>query len=550
MTLALPNAGRSKLHWLALAVVLSVSVLYELFFIERGVNRLDESWQLYTAMRLHAGGTLYEDALWVFPPGHVWTAWFAWWLDPPGLVFARVVYAAFSVALAGAIYLSSRRLMPEPFALLAALLVAMAAPRGHAYHLLFGYRYLVIPVLALLAFDRRLQGGPARWMVVSGALMGVALTFRLTPAFSASCGIAVALVAHHPRWRDWLGDGLRFSAGLVAAVAPVLLWFSLTVGLPRFWHEVVVHPLLMLQALPAPVDPFPEVWHRGLITKWFVSIQFQAIWYLYAGYLVGLAALWIRSRREGDRFGHGLLLAWTIFGAVFFVRSTGRSDEPHLDSVIPPVCVLFAHLVSGVFARAWPRGSARSPMRPLGAGALAVGVLAAWVFLLDTDRVVLRPAATRPLESLGGRIGGSPKREAWAIDRTVELIRMHTEPDDILLNLSPTPLFHILSGRQGPGYFDIIMPGTFPDAGMERWFLERLQANPPAAIVWPRRLFDNMPERSIWQTAPLISRWVFQNYVRADGRQHTYIVAVPRAPGDPTPPSQGEVPQLAPPGPR
>ena len=59
-----------------------------------------------------------------------------------------------------------------------------------------------------------------------------------------------------------------------------------------------------------------------------------------------------------------------------------------------------------------------------------------------------------------------------------------------------------------------------------------------------------MPERSIWQTAPLISRWVFQNYVRADGRQHTYIVAVPRAPGDPTPPSQGEVPQLAPPGPR
>ena len=103
-------------------------------------------------------------------------------------------------------------------------------------------------------------------MVVSGALTGVALTFRLTPAFSASCGIAVALVAHHLRWRDWLGDGLRFSAGLLAAISPVLLWFSLTVGLPRLWHEVVVHPLLMLQALPAPVDPFPEVWDRGLLT--------------------------------------------------------------------------------------------------------------------------------------------------------------------------------------------------------------------------------------------------------------------------------------------
>ena len=65
--------------WWALAIVVVVSCLYESRFIHYGLNRIDESWQLYAAMRLQAGGVLYDDVLWVFPPGHVWAAWLAWW---------------------------------------------------------------------------------------------------------------------------------------------------------------------------------------------------------------------------------------------------------------------------------------------------------------------------------------------------------------------------------------------------------------------------------------------------------------------------------------
>ena len=42
--------------------------------------------------------------------------------------------------------------MPPGFALLGALLLAVAAPSSHQGHLLFGYRYLVFSALALLAF--------------------------------------------------------------------------------------------------------------------------------------------------------------------------------------------------------------------------------------------------------------------------------------------------------------------------------------------------------------------------------------------------------------
>jgi len=514
--------------WWALAAIVFLSVNYESLFLFRGINRLDESWQLYAAMRMHDGGTLYRDVLWVFPPGHVWAAWFAWWLDPPGLVFARVVYAAFDVALAAASYFLARRLMPEPFAFLAALLVTFAAPRGHLYQLLFGFRYLVIPFLALIAFDRRLRGGDARWIWLAGACMGLALTFRLTPAFSASCGVAVALLACHRRWQDWLAEGLRFSGGLLLAVAPTLVWFQLSVGLDRVWYEVVVHPLAMLQALPLPPLEVPEVWDRYHLRTLFVAFQFRAIWVFYAVCLGGLALVWARARRRGEPFRHGLLLALVVFGAVFFVRSTGRSDEPHLDSVIPPVCVLVAHALSLGFARLWPAGPAPGRRRFLAACGVAFGAFAAWVFLLETDAEFVRPVRMRPIDALDGRIATAPPEEAHAIDRTVELILQYTEPDETILNLAPTPLFHVLTRRTGPGWFDLIMPGIFVTEEDERWFLARLRADPPAAVVWPKRVFDDMPERAVTAVAPLVTEWVRANYQRAPGQQDVYIVLVRR----------------------
>jgi hypothetical protein len=511
--------------WGALALLLLLSANYESLFLFRGINRLDESWQLYAAMRMHAGGTLYRDVLWVFPPGHVWTAWFAWWLDPPGLVFARTVYATFCVALTGASYLLARRLVAEPFAFLAGLLVCFAAPRGHLYQLLFGFRYLVIPVLALLALDRRLRGGPPRWIWIAGALMGLAVTFRLTPAFAASCGVAVALVLSHRRPQDWLADGLRFAGGLGVAVAPTLAYFQLSVGLDRVFHEVLIHPLAMLQPLPLPELAWPEPWDRYHVTKTFVAFQFRAIWVFYALYALGVALAWARAWRRNEPFRHGLLAALVVFGAVFFIRSTGRSDEPHLDSVIVPACILFSHALSLGFERVW-RGEGRR--RFAAACALAGVVFASWVYLLEIDAEFLRPVRMRPLQALDGRIATAPPEESHALDRTVELILEWSEPDETLLNLAPTPLFHVLTRRQGPGWFDLIMPGIFVSDEDERWFLERLRADPPAVVVWPKRVFDGMPERAVTVVAPRITEWVRSHYLRAPGQQDVYIVLVRR----------------------
>ena len=521
------KAARStRSLWWHLAIVVAVSASYESLFIHHGINRLDEGWPLYAGMQLQAGGRLYEDILWVFPPGHAWVGWFAYAFDPPGIVAARWIYAFFNTAACVGIYLLARGITTPPFALLGALLVALAAPRGHLYQVLFGYRYVIFSVMALLAFSRRLRSDDSRWMIVAGGCTGLALMMRLTPAFSVSCGIAVAVLAADPRWRVWVKDWSLFGLGLLIWIVPILLWFAQSVGLPAMWREVVVHPLGMLQPLPLPEIHTPAWGSRRSIYNWFVAVQFRTHWFLYGGYALALFVSWLRARRQGRRFEHPLLVAVVVWGGVFFIRSLGRSDEPHLDSVIPPICLLGACLVGLAFERSWPAGAGRFS-RAMASGGVVLVVLSAWVFLLGTDLYFSKAGrGNYPVYSVPQGVEITSADKAADIDRVVSGIQRSSRPGDRILCLAPTPLFHVLTGREGPGYVDVVMPGIFPSDAEETRFLERLEEQPPAAVVWPVRLFDRMPERSVSQTAPRVTGWIRKRYRPLEGGTR-WIVLVP-----------------------
>jgi len=314
-----------------LALVLAVSAAWESLFIRHGINKLDEGWPLYAAMRLHAGGTLYDDGQWVFPPAHVLPAWLGYAIEPPGFIATRILYAAFVVALCGAIYVLGTRITRPSFALLGALLLAVAAPRTHHLHIIFGYRYLVFAILALLAFDRRLCTGDARWLLAAGALTGVALVFRLTPAFAVACGIAAGIAVSMGDPRRGLRDGALYAVGIALVAGPVLGYFAWSVGPVPLWREMLVRPLAMLQPLPLP-DVYPPRWDRDAITGSFITLAFRFYLVFFAGYLVVLAVQGVRAARARRPFPSPLLLAIVVFGAIFYIRSLGRSDEAHLDS--------------------------------------------------------------------------------------------------------------------------------------------------------------------------------------------------------------------------
>jgi hypothetical protein len=513
-----------------LLIIAAVSIGYESIFIHHWMNVVDEGLTLYPAMGLHRGGTLYDDVAFVFPPGHLLVAWIAYGLDPPGVVLSRILYAAFNVALCLVLYPLGRRLMPARWALLGVLLVALAAPYSHRAHLLFGYRYLVFSALALLAFAGRLRTGDPRWMFAAGVWVGVAVAFRIDPPFAAAAGIGLGLLACERDPRR-LGRDIAYSiAGGLLVVAPLLAYFATTVGLETLWRETVVRPLVMTerQSLPVPELALPEEWNREFIHDSFVAFLFRAVGLVYAGTLAWL--LWGLARAVWARrpYDQPLLLAFVAYGAIFATRSLGRSDEPHLSSAIPPFCMVLAFL-------AW-RGAerlARARREPAArriAHAVWWSLLAIWIFVPGADRALYPNfRGSTPFAPLGGRV--LLHEDDWwhGLTPKIEEIRARSRPEDRILDLSASPLLYVLTDRMGPGYHDIVMPGTFLDEAEELAFLDRLRRDPPVLAILRAVPFDDMHSRSLARVAPRLMSWVSSNYqVVGDPEDFLIFVSPPR----------------------
>jgi hypothetical protein len=509
-----------------LPLLLLVSAGFESLFFRHGMNRLDEGWPLAAAHGLLAGGTLYRDVFFVFPPGHLMPAWLGAVLDPPGLLLARALYLGFDVAAVLGLYLLGRRVMPPGYALFGALLLAIGAPASHLKQLLFGYRYLVFSMLALLAFARRLDAGPAvppdagprRWTFVAGLAIGVGALFRLTPALATAGAIALGMLAWDPRPRAWLMEGLVFAAGIAAVVAAPLLLGLARLGPEVLYTELVLRPVSMvdLQSLPVPGLSPPDEWTRRTLRAWFVAVQFRGFALLYAAYLAVLGVGLLRSLRRREPFRHVFLLTLVIWGAVYFTRSLGRSDEPHLDSALPPACLLLGHAASQLRRIRWP---ASAGVRRAWRNGVCVAVFCAIAFLQGSDFIAHPDQRGRsPFHSTGDRVISSHPLVAIAVDWTVEHIQRWTRPDDVVLDLSASPLLLVLAGRRGPGGNDLVMPGTFLDEAEERAFLDRLIAHPPALVIWPTLPFDHRPARSVANSAPRVVAWVREHYEERDHR--------------------------------
>jgi Dolichyl-phosphate-mannose-protein mannosyltransferase len=502
--------------WWPWLLLVTVSLGYEVCFVTMGMNLTDEGWPLYAAMQLHAGGTLYRDVFFVFPPGHLLCAWLATAIAPTGtlpVVVTRCLYGLFDLALVLAIYALARRLMPPAFALLAGLCVAVAAPQSHELELLFGYRYLVWSVLALLAFERRLRTGREGWMVAAGAAAGIGLVFRIDH-MAVVGAIGLGVLTAHASWRPRLRDAAAFGAGAAAAVLPAIAWWGGPVGLGVLWRELFVRPIAMtaLQSLPLPPLVPPAELARAAFAESFERLLFRLPWLLYALYAAVLLPGALRALWRGERFRHALLLAVTAWGGVFFVRSLGRSDIAHLDSAIPPACLLTVHAIWVAYRFARNRFDLTGSWRERAFEATVVAAaFAFWVGILGSEVYWRWRGVAGHVDLLERVLDGRPPVLEGA-EQEVAAIERFSGPDDVIVDFTSAPLLHVLTGRRGPGYADIVMPGTFLDEEEEMAFLERLVAQPPALAILPLRDFDGIAERSFDRQEPRIAAWVKDHY--------------------------------------
>jgi hypothetical protein len=192
---------------------------------------------------------------------------------------------------------------------------------------------------------------------------------------------------------------------------------------------------------------------------------------------------------------------------VFFLRTIHRSDESHLDSVLPPICLLFALSAHWLFRRiVAPRARSRAVAAEWG----AVAVLgAAWVLLSGADLWLSEERrGVHPVTSTAGvvRIPNRELAELWD-DLVAGLKRL--PPDSQVLDLTVSPMLYVLSDRLGPGEFDVVMPGTFLDDDEEKSFVQHLRRSPPGGLVLPQDMDEG--GRSAL-SAPWLWRWVRSHY--------------------------------------
>jgi len=495
--------SRAAPRW-HLPLLVAASVVFESLFVYHGVNIVDEGWTLYAARRWLEGAPLYRDVFFVFPPGHMLPSVLALWLDPPGLVVTRVIYALFATAAVVLVYRLGCRVMPPGYAFFGALMLAIGAPRSHLAHHVFGYRYIAFSLLALLCFARRLDRGDRRWLFAAGVATGAGFCFRLD-ALAAAAAIGVGSLLTARTLRDAVRDGLAFAAGAALVIVPVALALVATSGADAVWREVFVRPVAMTrdQSLPIPSLALPEHWEQPLVGRWFAAVQFRLYGLLYAIYGATVASTEWRARRRGEPPRDPMLAVLVVFGALYFTRTLGRSDEAHLDSALPPVCLILAHAL-------W-RIASGLRLPPRVAAACGAAFLAGWTLLLGTGFVVFSERGERPLVFSGGRIyaksfGGK------SIDWAVSQILSRTRPGDVVLDMTWAPLVHVLADRDGPGGSDIIMPATFLDAAEEQAFIARLERNPPKLVLWPTQPFDRRADRRPHAYAPALVAWVRARY--------------------------------------
>jgi len=228
-------------------------------------------------------------------------------------------------------------------------------------------------------------------------------------------------------------------------------------------------------------------------------------------------------------FEHVFPLTFVIFGAIYFSRTMGRSDIPHLDSAIPPAAVLLAYCASfpsRLLARRLDLGKKGS----VWAGrAVCAVVFAAWAFLNGADLFLDQETAIGgvPLEVASKKTQVRARSIGRTMDVLIPMIQKHAGPEDTILVMAHAPLIYVLADRHSPGSHDVIMPGTFRRREEEQALLERMKTAPPAVVVLPRQPFDNMAERGLDASAPELRRWVAAHY-DAVGRTYFHQVGVLR----------------------
>jgi 4-amino-4-deoxy-L-arabinose transferase-like glycosyltransferase len=329
-------ARKSRNWWLLL--VFAAVVLLRLPLLGIPFER-DEGEYAYIAWRLGFHEAPYRDWVNQKPPA-VFCAYrlaFALPMNPTDAI--HLVAALFAAGSACAMVLIARKFLSNFWAVTAGLLLGVLsadpAAQGNAANTEV---FMVLPMLlAQLLFFTALSRRTFRWMILCGALTGLAALFKQVAAMN---WFALALLwpvsdREPGRWRrTFLFAALSF-AGAAIVWGLVLVWFWCLHALGDFFYNVLTHNLAYVQGVPWRYRPlnFRRAFDSLLDTE-------SMVWWL-AG--VGILALAWQRRLNWLLF----VLITGVAGAVG-VSASGYYFPHYFQQWLPPLALCAVAGASGL----------------------------------------------------------------------------------------------------------------------------------------------------------------------------------------------------------
>jgi 4-amino-4-deoxy-L-arabinose transferase-like glycosyltransferase len=483
----LPAASYRTLIIVALVLLVPV-VLLAPFFSEPFER--DEGVFATLAQTILNGDIPYRDA-WDHKPPMV-AVWYAGSFALFGeTIEAPRIAAATSAALTTVLlFFLARRMYNERVAIAAALIFGLCYGIPYLQINANSEVFLVLPlVAAFYAFYRARQEGSAGWLLVAGALSGLAFMTKQVAMWNF---FALAAFLLYEGWRstDWRAaraDLAIFGAGAAAAMAPFFAYFAVNGALDDFVYAIFTYNELFARQIPL----LERLMRMFTIKTGSLALATAFLW-------VGAAVSIFRIVRFKPGPREVLLLLW-VAGSYLGVKTSGR-DYPHYYVQLLPGLALLCGVLIYEF-RNWrlPSGWRAG----LGAAlAVAFVVTVGW-----NARVYALGDVNKIHEE---KFPDAPVTEAdFEAQDIADYARATTGPDEKIFNLGRESQLYFLAERDPATQFIYdrsfwLDQATFAEA------MSDLRADPPALII--DSLSVDLVGNRAGDLPAEFTRFLYQNY--------------------------------------
>ncbi|MFK7896223.1 MAG: glycosyltransferase family 39 protein [Myxococcota bacterium] len=539
---------------ISVGLILLIGSAYQLTFLREGIGLIDEGHLANAARRLVGGDVLYRDVYSVYPPAsfHAVAALFE--IFGQSLIVVRSFHVVMTLACAVAAYGWARKVMAPGWAWLAGMLVAVTGWESLIERCHYSYLYSVFPVCAMLLILGRPQETLSRRRLLGiGLLTGLTLMFRLVPFVALVAALAAVVFLSSGLNRSGGRQAGWIALGAALVILPFGVFYALSDALGEglravFWTSFGQYiqgdsggsdfnlPFPPLQILPASLSRvgLQNLW---IVWEFYLPILIYAATFVEFGVVrlglggsgsaVSTSATTAATADGTDSDASGSAsqtrrvarLSMAIFGAILFLRATGRSDYYHLAPVLVPAYLLGVdYLGRGgeTLLRRLRRGSGVEEARltrritqwePF---VVSVCVLLLSGFLHNVDN------ASRGARKIEGKValadGGPYVPSGSRLYDLVREIRSRTQSKDPILVLPWYPVLYFLAERDNPTRFDWLFPGYLNSELETARFVDSIEGSRAKTVIYSPAAIDGRQDRSLSGFAPSLDRYLRQSF--------------------------------------